>query len=505
MVKGGPSVNPLGRAYKAVKAAQRVAAPGTSGVVAYGGYVTNPGEKNQKLVGLQKWITFANMYNVAIVATAARYSNNLIAGTDWHLDPNPAGGRGAKKGLDVVQKGLLDAPLTTPWRQLAASQSMFRFGGFELAATAMRRRPDGLIVYSTIERRPPHTIEKWNRPNEQAPFESVDQRSPETGKVYNIPLDQCWYTVDDTLTSDPAGVGLLRHLADLLDRLGMYEGLEKRAYQSDLGGLPIARVPFEELAEQFKDLDEAQKKLSIDAAWATLREVMEKRQKSPELYPWLAIDSATYRGINDPNIISTIQKWALDIVKTETNGLADIDRVITRCEIEAARVLGIEYVMIGGDGSGTYNAHTDKTSMLGAQLEAAGDRLGWTATHQLARRLVIANGLDPDTCTPSVVMDPISTESIEVVTRALANMALAGFLPGSPIRNVLLRRMRLPPEEPTAIELNTGRPTRRPDPAGDGGDGGDDPSTPSGKPEAPTGTQPAATDKPTAKRGRRAA
>ena len=198
----------VGRHTAIAKAAQ---APGITGVVSYAGWVTS-GERNAALTGRQKWVTYSDSYNTPVVATGLRYFGNLLAGTAWHCEENPAGGRGARKGREVVEDGLLNAPMLKPWPQIVRKAAMYRALGFSLHATAFRRRGDGRVVYSEIEHRPQHTIEKWNRKDESSPFDSVMQRSPQTGREIPISLDECFYCVDDTLTDSPDGIGLLRHV-----------------------------------------------------------------------------------------------------------------------------------------------------------------------------------------------------------------------------------------------------------------------------------------------------
>ena len=444
-VKGMPSPNPLGRGV--TKAAGE--APGIDGVMAYSGYVQT-GERNQKLSLYQKWVTYANIVNVAIVATGLRYFGNLLAGTDWHAEPNEAGGTDADRGAEIVTEGLLKAPMKKPWPQVVRKSSMYRPFGFSLHALGYRRRPDGMVVFSEIAHRPQHTIEQWRRLDETSDFDTVVQRSKETGRLYPLLLDECFYCVDDTLSDHPEGVGLLRHIVEIVEDLERYEKLERIAYHSDLGGTPIGRAPLAEIESKLAGKPQAEIEAAKALASRVLTDVMENRIKSPERLMYVLLDSATYKGV-DPNVITTILKWGLEIIKSETNGLPEVNAVIQRELLQIARLLGIEFVMQGGDGKGSYAQHEDKTSMFATNLQTTLNELGWFATTQLGRRLVARNGLDPDTAAPTLVAEPISTEAVEIATRSLANLALAGLNPADPARNVIRKRLRLPPEPPNEV------------------------------------------------------
>jgi hypothetical protein len=432
--KGMASPNPHGRGV-----AKASKPPGAIGVAAYAGYVST-GESSASLVGHQKWVTYSNSYHVPIIATGLRLYAYLLAGVDWHLDENEVGGADADRGVEIVQKGLLEAPMLKPWNRVVSKAGMYRPLGFSLHATAMRRRPDGLVVYSAIEHRPQHTIERWLRKDEFSPFTVAVQRTSETQKTVEIPLEECLYCVDDMFTDSPEGMGQLRHVIEYVRRLQLFERWEGDAYSGDLAGVPSARGPLAEIVAGMDDADAAKSKL--DAATQVIRDFMTKRNKTPEQKEYLLLDSAPYA--NPDGTLSGVPKWEMDIFKTETANLDRIDATIRRVELQIARVLGIEFAMMGADGAGSYAQHGDKTDLFISNAETALDDIGWWATMQLARRLVAANGLDPDTACPRIVPEPISMEAIEVVTRALANLSLAGLAPDDAAIPVLRKRMRLP-------------------------------------------------------------
>ena len=419
--------------------------PGSDGVLSYGGYLPND-ERNRLLQGPTKWTTFTNTVNASIVATGVRYSCNLIAGTEWHCEPNESGGKDADRGVDIITQGLLRAPMPKPWSAVVKKTSMYRFLGFSLHAWATRTRDsDGMVVFANIEHRPQYTIERWVKPDETKPWTGVVQRT-RSGQTYDIARNQLFYAVDDTLTDNPDGVGILRHVVELAELLGVYQGLEAGAFQGDLGGVPIGRLPEAELIKTFPD---PVKRAEYTAAFEGF---LRDRVRDPRKLQYLLLDSAIYKGA-DPNVISTIQKWAVEILKSETANLPAINQSIGRIQLEIARVLGIEWALMG-DGEGARAVHEDKTGMFAALLQATIDEIAAFATNDLARVLVARNGLDPETATPRLVADPISIDSIVEVSRMLVNLQLAGLQRNDPARNAMRKRGRLPPEpEPTAAEL----------------------------------------------------
>jgi hypothetical protein len=358
-----------------------------------------------------------------------------------------------------AREGLIHSPMLKPWPQIVRKAAMYRPLGFSIHATAMRRRKDGMVVYAEIEHRPQHTIERWLRAaeDERLPISGVVQRSHQTGKTFDIALDECFYCVDDTLTDGPEGVGLLRHVIEHVRRLGILEKMEGSALIRDMGGMPIGRAPIAELKAQLGTENEATINAKLAEAVQNLRAIMDNRNKTPEQAMYLLLDSSTYR---DPDGTPTaVAKWALEIVRSETANMAQTDVTIRRIELQIARVLGIEFALMGADGAGSYAQHEDKTSMFATNLQTTLNELGWFATMQLARRLIARNGLDPDTACPRLIAEPISTEAILTATQALANISVAGgALPMDWAGfDVLLQRLRLPKRPEMAAELMTPR------------------------------------------------
>lgn len=417
---------------------------GTDGLYGYGGWLDN-GESNTELSGPQRWLTYRNTINTPVVATGVRYFGNLLAGTKWHAEPNESGSSDAAKGVEIVTQGLLQAQMVKPWPLVVRKAAMYRMLGFSLHATGIKRRPDGMIVYSAIEHRPQHTIERWQRADNRSDWDSVEQRT-EDGSVYPISLDECFYCVDDTLTDHPEGVGLLRHCVEYVRRLELFQALEGSAYQSDMGGMPLVWAPFAELATTARSLypgDAAAQRAYVDANMSTIIGVVEKRIKTPEANMFLALDSATYAAADKGP--SGLKKYGLELLASQTNGLTEVDTTIKRVEFQIARVLGIEFALVGAEG-GSYSMHADKTSMFATTLAVTLSEMSAFATSQLARRLVRLNGLDPDTATPKLVAEPISTESVMNTALALQAMSNAALHPKDPARAVIRTRLALPPE-----------------------------------------------------------
>lgn len=439
---------------------------GGDGVQAYGGYLAS-NERNPHLIGTRKWLTYANATNTSIVATGLRYTLGLIAGTTWHAEPNPRGGYDADRAVDIVTEGLLNAQMARPWSAIVRKAALYKFNGFSLHEWTIKRRDDGMIVFADISHRPQATIDRWNKPDERTPWDAVSQLT-QAGNRWVIPRNRLFYCVDDTLTDSPDGVGLFRHIVELVRRLDVLEGLELLAYQTDLRGMPIGRAPIGDMRREAEGIigvggDKTKIDQFIADRTRKFVESLAAYAKTPEQLQYLLLDSGTFRGGGSPDAITSIQKWAFELLRGDGNGTEEVAAAIGRIQFEIARVLGVEFSMMGG-GGGSLAMHDDKTSMLGLNLQTMLTEVADFARNDLARPLIALNGLDPETCTPTLVAEPISTDAIEGVCRALQSLAAAGLAPDDEAIPVLRKRMRLPAPPPPTPEM-MGALGGAPDPA----------------------------------------
>jgi hypothetical protein len=481
MRKGAPSVNPEGPRI----AKRSTAAPGFDGVVAYGGFLDH-NEADSDLRGDRRWTTFANMYRRPPVAIWGRLRASLLAGVTWTAVENEAGGADATRGKDLVDQGLLKAKFSTgvaakPFSAIAAkAMNGAAAVGHSVHATALGRRKDGTIVYTDIAHRPQHTIFRWLREveaDEASPFVGIVQRTKQ-GQSINISLDECLYVVNDngTQSDSPAGVGMLELIAERVRRLGVYEPLEGSELASSMGGLPIIRSPLQEIVaeaeKRFGKGAEAVTKIAsaVSDATSAFKKFVANRFKDPSKLAWFLLDSMTYQG-SDPNTISGIQKWGIEIVKGDMQGLAEMRKIISDYDLDIARMLGVEHVFMGGgDTTGTYGAHESKISALGSALNAEVGLFAFVSAMQLARRLCIANGLDPDTSCPTLVPSPIMRTDVARAVDAIVKLNMAQLPKNHPAKKAVFEEVDLPWQEedeseemaPRALPFGFGRPKADP-------------------------------------------
>lgn len=477
---------------------------GSDGVLPYGGWVVG-GEGHTDLVGENLYRTISRvLVETAIVAAAVRYALNLIRGVEWESQPNPRASSAstAKEMADLVRDGLLEADMPDPWSTHVVKQSLAAWYGFSIHNWIWGKREDGRIVYADLQHRPQHTIKRWDIRSEGEPWRGIEQHT-RNGGLYYMKRSRLWYTVDKALVDQPTGCGLLRHILESARRLNRLQDLEGYAYDANLRGIPIGRAPLGELykyAEANKG-KVGDPKAFVDSETAEISRFLQSHIKTPD--QGLLLDSAVYTSNSQFGLApSGPPQWAIDLLQGDDMGLAQIALVIERINREIARVMGCEFLLMGGgdQGGGNRAMHTDKTDMFGAFLDGILMMISGTARNDLARPLVAANkGLKvAQDATPILKPAPISQGDVLTLASAAQSMKNGGAYmpPDDPIWNHIRRRMgvaaqmKIPPEIRGALM----RPGQLPGIGGPNGPGG--PNGGQSPPNGPNGGQPSNANKP---------
>lgn len=445
-------------------------AAGRDGTAAFAGKLVTF-EENPDLQGRNYYLTLSNMIaNTVVVGAAVRYYQNLLAGTAWTVTPNEEAGADGEKAADLVRTGLLEANMPDSWSTVVKRASLFRMHGFSLHEWTMRKRAvDGALIFAEIAHRPQSTIEFWDVPDTGGSVRGVVQRPLLWSDYYYIQRGRLLYCVDNSLTDQPDGAGMLRNVVEHGRRLNRLEQLELFSYETDMRGIPVGRIPYQELVK-------FQIRNGLPDSWVSAQiKPVENLVRNHIKSPWqgITLDSAPYSTEGESPTISSVPQWALDLIKGDGAGLPEVSLAIQRINLEIARCLGMEFMMLGGDGKGSLALSRDKTSMFATVLESSLHELGEFTRRDLVWPLLTLNGLDPEKCAPQLNPDPIATERVETTVAALQGLALAGaiLMPDDPAIDQIRSRLhladqpKLSPEVLSGIRGNlAGRPAGKPSP-----------------------------------------
>lgn len=402
---------------------------GTPGTAIFGGYVESR-EKAQSLQGTQRYATYQEvLLNIDIVAAGVRYYLNLIGGADWSA--RPADTNSAESVALAQKTEEILRSTDRSWSSIVRRTSMYRFYGFSVQEWTASRMEDGTFGLFSISPRPQHTIEQWKVDEFGAPTVAY-QRSPQNGNLLALPREKLVYIVDDSIIDGPEGCGLLRQLVPHANILQTYEKLEGVGFETDLRGIPVARAPVALLAEAVK-----LGRISATAAEAALNDMrtfIENHFRGPK--SGMLLDSAVYTTSDDRNSPSTQRLWDMELLRGESSALEDLGAAIDRKTRGVAKIMGVEHLLLGENGTGSYAQSKDKTSSFFLSANTVLEEIAVTYRRDLLVPLWALNGWDP-MLMPTLVFEPIQFKDVDVVTKAIVDMAHAGAIldPEDPIIN----------------------------------------------------------------------
>lgn len=424
------------------------AAQGTPGFQVAGGYLVTK-ERNAKLVGRERYRTFSDiLQNTSIVAAGTRHFLNIIAQPEWNVEPaldlGDDSSDEAKAVAEFCERALFN-DCGTNWTRLVRRGGQYRYYGYAFEEYKMIRNDEGRLTVDDIYQRPQHTIERWDIAD-TGDVLGVWQRSPQTGAENYIRREKLIYLLDDTLTDSPEGMGLFRQIVEPAERLRELVRLEATGYSRDMRGLPIARAPLAAMKKAEMTDEE------VAAATQTLSSFAGIEAKDKDTY--LLLDSSTYLSESENGeSVSSVPQWDLQFASYSASGLDEIGKAIDRINIEIARVLGVEGLMIGTGSSGSRAASEDKSANLYLHANAALDDIGEAYERDLFGALLRYNGIDKS-LRPRLVHEDVQRKDFEGMASAIRDMTQAGvaITNGDELVSEFFGMMGLTPPESMGLE-----------------------------------------------------
>lgn len=419
---------------------------GVPGTAVFGGYVEQK-ERDRDLWGRKRYETYGNMLaNTSIVAAGVRYFMNLIAKPDWKFEPadeSPEAERYAELLTEMI------GDMDTPWRRVVRRAAGYRFYGFSVQEWTAKIRPDGIMAFADVAPRPQFTIERWDCTPDGRILGMIQVSPQDYSEIY-LPRNKVIYVVDDSIQDSPEGMGLFRHIVEGYRRLKRYEQLEGYGFESDLRGVPVGRAPIAELDRMVKngELSEEQKTSILQP----MEDFLKGHIKNPALS--ILLDSMTYESQDEAQRPSSARQWDMELLSSTSATQAEIARTIDRINREMARVLGVEHMLLGDNGVGSFAMAKEKSHSFALIVDSTGSEIAEAFKDDFVRRVFMLNGW-PVGKMPTIKIDKIQTRTIEEITTALEQMARAGVPvnPNDPAVNEVYNLMGL--SQPEVINIET--------------------------------------------------
>ena len=406
------------RFKKRISGAERTR--GVSGAELYGGYLHHPEIDSDISTPEKRYKTYSDILaNIAIVAAGVRYYLNLVGNARWSFEPSSAD-RGGQYAEYAEQ--ILTVDPRTSWERVVRRIAMFRFYGFSIQEWTAIRRADGILTYSDISPRPQKTIERWNI-RDDGYVNGAFQRSPQTQQEIYLPREKIVYAVDDSLDDGPEGLGVFRHLVKPAARLARYQILEGFGFETDLRGIPYAKIPYSALNDAV-NRGEITKEEREEILKPT-RDFVKNHIKNPQL--GMIHDSLTWQTEDDARRPSAIPQWDLKLLTGGATAFQENALAITRLTRELAIILGVDQLLLGTN-VGSFALSKDKTNNFFLQVDSSLKEIKNTFNSDLLERAWELNGWSPDLM-PEMNIDAVRFADIQTVSAALRDIATAGGAP----------------------------------------------------------------------------
>jgi hypothetical protein len=437
-------------------------------------------DRTLNLIGAARFDVYDRMVrDVTIVAAGVRLLLNLMANAVWTVNPP----EGLSDNEAAVAQGYADQAyemlfdMTSSWSSVVRKVAMFRFQGFSIMEWTAKRNDDGTIGFLDVEHRPQRTIVKWLR-DKGGTVEGVVQRATGLGEV-TLPRTKIVYAVDDTLTDSPEGLGLYRHLATTSERLGVLINLEETGFTTDLRGIPIVRAPLAELQEEVVNAgpenspERAKAEAARQGKLTPYRKFIDNHIRNKHTGALLPSDVYIATTPDRGQSPSSTHKWNLELLNGDSSSFGDLANAVNRLNNEMARVLGVEHLMLGSDGTGSLALAQSKVGTFYMTVTSTLLDLLEVFDRDLIAPLAEMNGW-PDELRPEMGVNEVSDISILEVVQALAAtptwicrcLPCAATAPQStprPTRTSLWTRpLRIRSRKPASCAARAAVPGRRP-------------------------------------------
>lgn len=435
---------------------------GTTGAFETGGFLHTE-ERNAELRGPKRYLTFSNLLaNTAIVAAGTRAFLNLLGNSTWTVTPAETDNEGDATRAQEIADSVWDIfnDMERPWSRVVRRSGSYRFYGFSIQEWTAKRRDDGTLGYRDVAARPQPTIERWAL-DDHGKVLGVTQLNPKTQEEIPLPRGKLVHIVDDALSDSPEGLGLFRHLVESHHRLERYQMLEAFGFETDLKGIPVARIPYAKLQAQVKAglISQGQ----MNEIVKPMEDFVRSHIKSVET--GLAIDSSPYRATGETDTPSATLEWDISLLKGTPTSQPDMANAIERLTREMAIVLGVQGLLLGGDGSGSLALGRAFSEQFAQLVDSALGEIAECYEQDLIAPLVRMNGW-PEELAPKLETEQTKHHDVDQITKSLRDLADAGapILPDDPAVNFVRQKLGAPEQDPDAAAIDAALQREPPEP-----------------------------------------
>ena len=267
---------------------------------------------------------------------------------------------------------------------------------------------DGLIGWRKMPIRAQETMQRWIF-DDTGGVQGMVQLAPPDYAMRTLPIERALLFRYGTSKNSPEGKSMLRNSYRSWFYKKRLEEFESIGVERDLAGLPKIGVP----AAYLKAAAGTPQAKQVEALKKMVRGVRRNEQEGI-IFP-LAYDEETKQPL-----------FSFDLVGSGGSRQFQTDTLIQRYEQRMLMTVLADFIMVGHDGTGTYNMHVDKTGIFKTALNATSKSIADIFNRHAIPRLFAVNGWKPDQL-PKIVPSDIDAPDLTQLGGFLAQTANLGF------------------------------------------------------------------------------
>lgn len=377
---------------------------------------------------------------------------NILRQVDQRLEPANESAE-AEAAKDFVDSCMND--MTHTWEELFSeilSMLVFGFAPFEIVYKLRRGEDpsegptslhdDGRMGWAKIAIRAQETIDRWSFDEEDnlvGFYQDLWNTSRGQGEVF-IPLSKVILFRVKAHKDNPEGRPLLRNAARPYYFKKRIEEFEAIGTERDLAGYPVFTVPLEIMSS------------SASTGQKNIRRMFEKMVKEVrrDQREGIVMPASQDKDGNPTG-------YDFKLLTSGGSRQLDTDKIIRRYRFDIANSLLAEFILMGGDSTGSFSMHSSKTHIFSVALKGLLDTIMSTLNRCAIVPLCKLNGIATENI-PKLVAGDLETPPLEEVGAFLQALTSAGIpLDDMPTQRALrlIGNLPEPPEEdPQLLSLD---------------------------------------------------
>lgn len=426
---------------------------GSPGLAVYSGYVATNERSPDLASGTQRQQKYAEWIRVVPEVGAAARASLILAGSpEWDVQPYKADDADEPLPEDVERAAWLKRQISnmddTPWSRVVQEHALAAFLGATFSVWTAKV-VGGVFGLADIMTLPLSTIERYDL-DERGKLRGIVQRDTQSTAEIPIARERLVYSRDIPTTTNPAGDGALRFLAETIRRKLLLEELRDKGYEKDVNGVPVIWAPIEEELAKVgtsKLNGDVYTMADFEAAMESVRTFAGAKKRTGA---GIVMPSGTFPDVEGNP--SSVRRYDAKVLTAQASSFAELSKTIDNLSWYLLAMIGFEYLAMGRS-NGTQAMHVSKMEAAIRFVSSLLNNFAETFRRDVVRWLWILNGWDPKNPAdpqnlPTLTWDALELVDVPALVNSIAQMLMAaGATPEQvlPIANRILENSGLPP------------------------------------------------------------